>query len=400
MRLSSFSQHAVGLAGQVTAALPQLLVGIYVARVDGIVMAGHFAVLTGVAATTFAASMWGFRSYVVLDRLTRFGAASYAAGRLVAVTVAAVVTLAIASCAESPPLLAVAVILLRSSDTFIDLAFAINQVVYGTVKSIHWYSRQQFLRLVTIASLVALSTALLRGLPSGAALVVGASGSALLGSIALYQSVQRRWSPPKDLLALFRATTLFAIASIVCAAVTSAPRMALPRFHTGLEFGAVGAALTTSTLFGMVFFTTWTRHLPRLMDRNGRLTRIRFALETAALLAMLCILSFTILPALVALIFGFDLGATGDAIRGTLATTAVFYAGMTLANLYKVTAWQIMEVVTYAVALAVFVLPIVLFPATTSSLPVLIAIAGLAMAALSMPAVLGFDPGRGGAARQ
>lgn len=384
-------QHAVGMLGQVAGALPQVLITVYLARRGSLETAGLFAVTTGLAAAAFTAAMWGFTPHIVLHRMRQFPAMTYFIGRAMALLLVSVGVLAVALAylPEVGITLVLAVIALRGADAMIDLHLGLTQVWRGAGPAINLYAALHACKLVLLLVLLVVLETLTSISPELVILI----GSLLSfgGATVLLLTQPRLWQDYDDtkmrIARLFSEATWLGLAAVLCAIVTNMPRINLPWMLSGDELGVAGIALTISTFFGMAFYTAWIRHFPGLAINATPLALARFMLEIAVLSFAFAAAAAWILPPLAAWIFDFDISQFGALVRAILLATVVFFAGMCLANLYKLGRYQWLEGLVYVVALALFV-ALRVVAGDWASLPALLAATGTLMAACSLPAVL------------
>jgi len=383
-------QHLIGMAGQVTAALPQVLVTLFLARRVSLESAGHFTVVAGLAAAAFTVAAWGFVPHMVLERFRRFPAATYLAARAIALLLIAGFTLAVGFTLfpETGRTLLLAVIALRAADAIIELHFGFAQVWFGAQHAIQMHA------VLHAGKLLLLATPLLFAMrrPAATAELAILTGSiAALAGAALALIVRRRiWArssdSPESVAALFSQASWFGIAAILCGVVTNLPRMSLPLAYDGAALGVAGISLTIATFFGMALYTAWVRHFPQLAVGRDP-ARAAIFLREYAIVSGLCAAAAVLpLPPLAAWLFDFDLRQFGGEMRGLLLAAVVFFAGMGLANLYKLGRRLWRESLVYlAATLLAAGLGAAVLPGNGLALPLLSV--GVLMALLSVPAM-------------
>jgi hypothetical protein len=111
-----------------------------------------------------------------------------------------------------------------------------------------------------------------------------------------------------------------------------------------------------------------------------------FLLETIVVMALSVLVSWTVLPQITAIIFGFHDARFLDLSRDVLVASVFFAAGMNLTNLYKVTPRPWGETMSYALAIPA-VLIVLEFVPEARNMPAVLTIAGAAMAFASVPAL-------------
>lgn len=383
-------QHVVGMLGQVAGALPQVLMTVYLARRGSLEVAGFFAVMTGLAAAAFTAAMWGFSPHIVLHRLKRFPAMTYFVARAMALLLATagVIAIALAYFPEVGLTLVLAVIALRSADAMIDLHLGLAQVWRGAGPAINLYAGLQVCKLALVTILFGIAETLKS--MSAELVILASSAVSFAAATAILLAQPRLWighdRTTMQIARLFGEASWLGLAAVLCAVVTNVPRIHLPLMLSGDELGVAGIALTISTFFGMAFYTAWIRHFSRLAVNPTFRALSAFVIEIAVLGLAFVAVATWILPPLAAWIFNFDVARFGEQLRGILIAAVVFFAGMSLANLYKLGRHQWLEGFAYVVAGAVFV-ALYFAGGDRASLPSLLVAAGAVMAALSAPAI-------------
>jgi hypothetical protein len=351
-------QHGFGMTGQIAAALPLLLITVLISRTVSLEAAGRFVVVVGVSATAFAGAQWGLRSFIVLDGFRRFAASDYLATRALGTAVAALVTLGAALALGLTPLLGVGLVLYRAADATIDLGLSLNQVWQGSGPALRSYALQHLAKLLTLLVLGCLPAAFA---PQHVPLALAVSGAIALAGAGLllgrgYASARAPARPSgwRSILGVLRGAIWFAVAAGVCALATNAPRLALPKMYSGDTLGVMGVSLSVCTLYGMAFYTTWLRYLPRfsLPGARRRAVALRFVAETCAVSALLLAAGALVLPPAVALVFGFEDELQQAQARQVLLAGVVFFGGMSMTNLYKVTPFKWLEPLTFSLAIA------------------------------------------------
>jgi len=353
---ASATQHVMGVVGQVAAVLPLLLVTVYLSRTVGLETAGLFTVMVGASAAAYSIALWGLRTSILMERFELLSPGDYLAARLIALSLASLVIVAAGFWLRLGSGLIVGVILLRGCDGLVDLNFAITQVRVGTAGAIKSFAAAHITKLLILAIGMAV-TILLPVLPFQSLLVFSAAsalifiGQRLIADIRVDGDNGRRVAS-SGIRQVFANAAWFAIAAAVCAIVTSAPRVSLKWLYTGDQLGVIGVSLSASTFFGMVFYTTWIRYLPRF-DAYANFRRVAWAflIENLAIAVFCFFVSWLLLPSIIAFVFGFSSPEQSDQARRILIASVLFFAGMNTCNLYKVTGAVWMETVAFAVAI-------------------------------------------------
>lgn len=386
-------EHTAGIVAQVAASLPLLLVTVWIAHSGSLEGAGRFTVVVGVSAVAYSTALWGLRTGVVIDQFRHFTPSEYLHARGASLLIAGAVTAVGGLWMEVGAVLLLVIIMLRSADALADLGLAFAQLRFGTDRALRLLAFAHLGKLTLVCAPLGLAVFFRIervgvGLLSAAVLAflgvcfAGWRADLLDGGPTTEKSVGM-----KQILAVFGRSKWFALAVVSCAVLTSTPRIVVPVLYLGDQLGAVGVSLSVSTFFGMVFFTAWLRNLPRFEAAERQTTVLRsFLIEWLVIGVLLYVVSRTVLPPIVAKVFNFPDPSLTEVSSSVLAASVAFAAGMSLANLYKLTPWAWMESVAY-------VLPILLLGAATQifswprTMPTLLVIAGGSLLLVSAPAI-------------
>jgi hypothetical protein len=388
--LRDWFQHVLGIAGQVAAAVPQVLMTVYLARRDSLESAGHFTVATGLAAAAFTIAAWGFVPHMVLERFRRFPAPTYLAARGIALGVVGLATLA-AGMAMFPEIsltIVLAVIALRGADAVIELHFGFEQVWSGPERALRLHAGLHSGKLALLAVVILIAGLWPAHSPDRVILAGAVTACAL--AIAVLLARHRLWSQNGDashgVSALFAQASWYGVAAVFCAIVTNLPRLSLPLAYSGEALGVAGVTLTITTFFGMTFYTVWVRHFS-LLAKNRLSSRVVAFARELLLLGLLCAIAcIWPLPQIAAWLFDFDSLRFGGEVRGIMLASVAFFAGMSLLNLYKLGQRPWCETLGYSATIAFGIaVGVTVFPQTGLMLPMLGA--GILMVAMSIPAL-------------
>lgn len=380
--------HALGLAGQLVAAAPQVIIALYLARRDSLESAGHFTVVAGLAAAAFTVATWGFVPHMVIERFQRVPAVTYVAARGVALLLVGATTVCagIAWFPDVPANLMLAVVVLRAADAIIDLQFGFAQVWLGADRAIQTYARLHSAKLLLLATPI-LFAAWRRTVTPGDAVLVG-SAAAFAGAATALLTQRQIWIPVTGksggIASLFTQTTWLGLAAILCAVVTNLPRIGLPLAYDGARLGVAGISLTISTFFGMAFYTAWVRHFARISATRVRSGVIDLLRELVTIAALCGLAAVWPLPLMAGWLFDFDVQYYGSEVRSLLLAAVVFFVGMGLVNLYKLSRRQPPESLAY---LAVIVLALAVGPGALAhtGFALQMVAAGFLMAIMALP---------------
>ena len=340
--LQAGRSQLLGLGAQLIAAAPIIAMSIYMSRTVSLAAVADFALLIGVSSVVFTLGMIGLRSRLVLDRFRDFSEADYYSLRILATGAMALIILAAGLALGASPLLTLAVIFLRIGDAALDLAMAVDQVRREDRAHMYGYLNGSTFKLVMIV--LALGAAEFTGWidPFVAFTLAGLIHAAYAWTLFLRRREKSgallTFGTVRACLRLIRHSAVFAVAQIICAVLTSAPRLALPGIADRDLAGAAGAALSVSTFLGMAYFAVWLRWVPRF-GKDGLSTRkvAMFGAEMSLGLATMLAVLWAIGSPLIGAIFALTEAAHLQVALSTLMASAVFFFVMTLANLFKPT---------------------------------------------------------------
>lgn len=378
----------LGLGAQVLGAAPVIAMSIYLSHALGLAAVADYAVLTGASAVAFTMGMIGLRSRLVLDRFRSFDEGDYYALRIAGSLGMMLGILGYGLALGAPFMLTLAVALMRAGDGALDLVMALDQVRREDRAHMYGYIRGAAIKLALL--LVAVAAGELTGLLSPYAAFALASGLYLL--TAWVQFLRRREEATRllhggrlnSVARLLRHSVVFAVAQILCAVLTSAPRIALPTLTDREMAGAAGAALSVATLVGMAYFAVWLRWVPRF-GKDGLQQRraLLFVAEMAVALVMILACVRLLGRPAMALVYGIETPAYLDMTNATLMACAVFFFVMTLANLFKPTRLPWAESTIYGGGIAALWLTQMAMPVGTS-IPVLMLAGAAGMVLLGL----------------
>ncbi len=354
--LSAARAQMLGIVAQVIAALPIIVISVYLARVVGLPALADFTVLVGVSALALSVMLLSLRSRLLIDRFADFETAEYVALRLVT-TVAMIFAILVAGVVlGAPPLLVFAVVALRVGDAGLDLVLGIDQVEQSSQTHLYAYLGGSLAKLLLVA--LSFVVAYLMDSVSPYSALVGAG--VVYAVIAWWQIATRLKGaagparfPASRLWKLAASTAAFLTAQIICAFLTTSPRIALTLIGDQELAGAAAAALSVSTFVGMAYYAVWLRWGP-IIGQSGA------TLRNTAMLALEMLVIFVLLEGFFFLfsdiVMGMVFGIQSDehlrmALLTLMASTGFFFA-MTAANIFKFTPAPWFESAAYIGGLA------------------------------------------------
>lgn len=379
--------HLLGMVAQVLGAAPVIAVSIYLSHAVGLAAVADYAVLIGVSAVAFTLGLVGLRSRLVIDQFRVFTEDDYYVLRIIGTGVLTLVILAAGLMLGAPPMLTLAVALMRAGDAALDLLMAVDQVRRDDRRHMYGYINGASVKLVLLVALLALAEITHLLTPFAAFALASALGA--IYAWALFLGRRESSGTPISrggggrVFQLLRYSVVFAVAQILCALLTSAPRVFLTA-NTDRELaGAAGAALSVATLIGMSYFAVWLRWAPRFGKEGVRFRSavIFFAELSIAMLIMLGTIWLTGRQAM-ALVYGISAPEHLEMTLWTLLSCTVFFFTMTFANLFKATRLPWAESAIHAGGLGAIWLAFTLRPGL--SIPTLILIGSLGVATVGI----------------
>lgn len=342
----------LGLGTQVMGAAPNVVMSIYLSRAVGLSAVADFALLIGISSVLFTVGMIGLRSRLVLDKFRDFDEADYYRLRIVASGMMTVGIVAGGLWLKAPFMLALAVALSRLGDAALDLVMAIDQVRRNSREHMYGYLNGSIFKMAMIVTF--LGGARWSDLITPFAAYALASGLYAIYAWMLFMKRREVGHPLLSagtigqVMRLIRYSAVFAVAQIMCALLTSAPRLGLPGIADRELAGAASASLSVSTLIGMVYFAVWLRWVPRFgKDELAFRNAVSFLLEMIVALVLIVIAMWLVGAPIIARVYAIDNDIYLENARWTLITSAFFFFFMTLANLFKPTGIPWAESVTY-----------------------------------------------------
>lgn len=338
--LSAGRAQVLGLGAQLIAAAPIIVMSIYLSRSIGLAAVAEFTLLIGVSSVAFTFGMVGLRSRLLLDQFRDYSEDDYYGLRVLSTVVMAAAVVIGGMSLGASSVMTIAVVLYRIGDAALDLVMAIDQVRRQATE--HWYGYLQGSTVKLVAVVLFLGAAELTESidPVGAFAVAGLihavyAWAMLFGRRERNPSLAISTAVPV-MLRLANHSLVFAVAQILCASLTSAPRIALSAVPDKVLAGAAGAALSVSTLIGMAYFAVWLRWAPRFAKEGiQRAILAKFAVEMGCLLGLSSLLLWLIGGRAMALVFAIRDPLLIDVALQTLLASAVFFFFMTIANVFK-----------------------------------------------------------------
>lgn len=393
---SSVGQHFVGVIGQVSSALPLLLITIFLSRVVGLKEAGQFTILVGLSAAVFSFSLLGLRTVIVRDGLQIRSAWHYVFIRVLAIFIACVITYYIGHDFGIDKVLLGTIVLYRICDALIDFNLAVEQVWFKGALPLFAYSKRHFLKLIILLVAVGINYYSPYSFSFNAFFISGLLTLVLI-SVPLLRSLRVNagsYSVPSfnNFVYILKQSWWFTIAITSCAAITSFPRVSIAWLYEGEIMGVIGVTLSITTFFGMMYNTSWMRFFPRLsICDDPRKLAISFVKESIIIAVFLMLCGWFILPLVVGFVFKFNVPEYLVISKFVLVTSAVFFLGQVVSNLFKLTIYPWLEIIVYMVG---FIVPVIVYTlsSTNIGMPALLIISGGSMFVMSIIVFFGAKP--------
>lgn len=386
--------QGLGMAAQVIAAIPPMLVAIYLARIEGLPAVADFAMLFAASSLALSVGTTGLRAQLLIDRFEAFAKPDYLRLRIASSATMAGAIVVAGLVIGADPMLVLAVMLLRIGDAALDLVLGFDQVTIESDGQLYGFT------IGSTAKLILVSIALLAAdLWSGVGTYPAFALASLLYAVLAWRTMTRRsrdleildGRTPRTFL-LAKVSMSFCVAQVICALLTTYPRLALKLVQDQNLAGAAAASLSVATLLGMAYYAVWLRWGPKL-GRSGTWSvgSIYFILELLVVFIVSEITMYLLGPFLMAQVFAIEEPALLAVSVQTLLCASLFFLAMNITNLFKFTTAPWLESGTYTAAIAVMlVYSLVLGGRNIPQLLIIGALVMLAMQAmvLSVPAML------------
>lgn len=383
------------MTAQVIAAIPPMLVAIYLARIEGLAAVADFAMLFAASSLALSFGTTGLRAQLLVDRFGQFGRADYLSLRIASTVIMAGAIAFAGIVIGADPMLVLAVMLLRIGDTGLDLVLGFDQVTMKSDRQLYGFMIGSTVKLVLVS--VALFVA---DLAEGVGIYPAFALAALLYTVQAWFTMARRShetpatgkGAAAQALLLARVSFAFCVAQIICALLTTYPRLALKLVEDQDLAGAAAASLSVATLLGMAYYAVWLRWGPKLgLAGTWSVKSIYFILELLFVLVASEIAIYLLGPFFMAQVFAIGEPALLAVSVQTLLCASLFFLAMNMSNLFKFTSAPWLESATYIAAIAVMLAHSLVLG--SESIPQLLIIGALAMFAmqatfLSVPAML------------
>lgn len=357
-------EHVFGLSGQITAGLPLLIITSLISLENGLEMAGQFTILVGLASTIYSIGMWGFRPLIVINK-HNFSSNLFLVSRVFMLIISALIIFTFGYLMNYLWEFSLIVIIIKSSDAIIDLNFGFLQLrgSYIAFKNFAFLHVSKFVLIGVVFVFAYFSV--ITNVNYYIIFVCALLFLFYLFKIIKDEEISTLFEGVEFLKIkqLFFKSTVFVIATVLCAFLTNSPRFFLDFFNSGDLLGVIGICLSVSTLFGMVFNTNWQRYFSNYREKKNLLNyAIMYIVENSILAILLSVFSYIFLPYFVSKGFGIDLDIHRVLMTKVFISYIVFNLGMSTANLYKWTEYPIYESYVYLTALLIPIIVAVMFP--------------------------------------
>lgn len=350
--------HLFGVAGQVAAAAPVVLVTIIISHQVGLELAGKFVVAAGIAAVLFTAASLGLAAFVVVEKLQQFDTRDFLITRAFSAGFVSLAFIAGAPFLSIPTELVTLVVMMRLADAGVEMSWGIDIYRLPSDQAMRRYASVNTLKL--IVTVVPVAFLYLFAGDVIACLMVGAGLSCVFTWYWLHQNA---WGDRSFRVGagqvrrsanLARGASWFAISYLVVAFTSNSPRILADSLFAGDMLGVVGVTLSFCTILGMIFLSSWLRWFPKLSRELWFGSKhIMFVLESLLILLILAFLSYTIMPKIVSILFNFDYIEYKEEVRSIILSTVVFMFGMNMTNMFKTTKFVWLEPAVSILSLSV-----------------------------------------------
>ncbi len=344
-------EQGEGVLAQVLFGAPTLLASVMLARLGGVALVSELALAAGVSATLFTALSFGLRPFLAIHGIVDFAATAFWQNRLLGSLAAAIVAIGASIAMGTSASIAVAVCLLKLSDSLADLKNGFQLMAGSPRRAARILLGWSAVRLIVFLAGVAVAGVL--GWTPGRMILCGAVSQGVIGLPWKegFTHLRTAWNPGA-VIALGRRAVPFSLAASACALLVTIPRGLATHLLAGEVAGYAGIAFMAGTLVGMSFNVVWIR--AAVLARSGGISAVhRRLLVEGAALAILLAGGIVVSSPVVAIIFGVDDAAFRSVFTGLSLSLVLLFFAMSHANILKLSRWPIMESLGYLLTAAV-----------------------------------------------
>lgn len=361
-RLATAANSSVlALVGQISAASPMLLSSILLAQLSSGAEFANFVFVSGASSVAFIMSNWGLRQFLS----TAVDGAKVASDAVIlrVISSAVMAVFVILSCSLMSKIegaIIVVAVALRVSDSFADVRLGYLQATESAGTTITAYSTETVVRFVLWAAvagvLLWIGVEVVASLLYASTVALGLALAQVMWRLPYGSNAHIRKSMRRILARAFH----FAGGGVACAILVASPRLLLFVWDAQ-DAVTVGAVMSLSTLYGMIFQVIWVQALPAMKWhwRNRRCVNVFwfYGLRNVSVIFLLGLLVPQFSVAVQAL-FGLEKGSS-YAVEWALLCMLVFFGSVNYANILKIIEREGLEAAVYisaAIAFAVTVL--------------------------------------------
>ena len=360
VKMKFFVEQFYGLLAQISTGLPQILILVLLSNKFDVLKAGLFGIFIGYVAVIYSISLWGMRNTYVLG-IVQTKKEHYFVMRLLFMAFAGIITYVFGIYKSIDFTLIYFIIFIKSIDSLLDMDFGFNQVI----DSLEAQKRMSILNIMKLFGSIFFMTLYYFDV------MFNNDNYSLIYFIILTLLYVRYFVNnlnlgfksfrTKDYFEILKYSAIFMFATASCSLLTNLPRISVEKLYTGDELGIAGVCLSVSTLLAMVFNVNWQKYFSKYKNSQHKNELIRQYVNENILLFSICsILSISILPFCISLVFNFAYLENYLLMIKILGSFLVFSLGMNYLNIYKLTKYKILESIFYCLGFFIFYFFIIL----------------------------------------
>ena len=307
--------------------LPALMIAI-IARTN-MFIAAEMSFSFAIVGVFISIAYLGMRSYISINGHLTGERGKDITFRIVNVLAATILVVVVAVLMGRDSWLIYFALLLKLSESFIDLKNGIDVHNYGVERaSINLLTSSTIRAVILISCFLAVTK---YGDGNHYALLLTASILAFYFFGNLKGKHRVLILSFKEMKASYKALTFFSLATIICSMLSAMPRLIVSA--ESVENQIVLIALSISPVLGVVFQSIWLSEIHRLkkLDLHSFLI---FTFELLLIVFFIYISDFLWRP-IISIVYGIEDVLLLDVFSNVILAVSFFYAGMTLMNIYK-----------------------------------------------------------------
>ncbi|WP_127596516.1 hypothetical protein [Nitratireductor alexandrii] len=389
--------HVFGVAGQLAAAAPVVLVTMIISHQVGLEPAGKFVVAAGIAAVIFTAASLGLAAFVVVEKLQRFDTRDFLITRAFSAGLVSLAYIAASPFLSIPTELVTLVVIMRLADAAVEMSWGIDIHRLPSDQAMRRYACVNTVKL--IATIVPVAFIYFLAGDIIVYLLVGASLSCVFTWYWLYRNA---WGDRSFRVGvgqirrsanLTRGASWFAVSYLVVAFTSNSPRILADHLFAGDMLGVVGVTLSFCTILGMIFLSSWLRWFPKLSHESQfGAKHIMFIMESVSILIILVVAGYAIMPKIVSILFSFEYSDYKLEVRRIILSAVIFMFGMNMTNIFKITKFVWLEPLVSIFSVLISYMIVVYFMGFSIELYLVASGACMAVSALVLSYFVQKDP--------